>query len=66
MGKELLLTEATTKQLGSCQVRSKTEHPCIHQAVVEIHSIPFCKACAHEQEAYFAMGELTRETSRLA
>jgi hypothetical protein len=24
--------------------------------------IPFCGACAREQEAYFAIGELTRET----
>jgi hypothetical protein len=29
--------------------------------VVEIRGIPFCEPCAREQEAYFAMGELTRE-----
>ena len=44
-----------------CQVRSKTESPCPHQAVVEIRSIAFCGPCAREQEAYFAIGELTQE-----
>ena len=45
-----------------CQVRSKTQSPCLHRAVVEIRGIPFCEACAREQEAYFAIGEvLTRE-----
>jgi hypothetical protein len=43
-----------------CQVRSKTESPCLNQAVVEIRGIPFCEPCAREQEAYFAIGELTR------
>lgn len=60
-GKEFLFTEATTKQLkqlGPCQVRSKTDHPCPHQAVVEIHGIPFCERCSREQEMYFAIGEL--------
>lgn len=51
------MTEATTKTLGPCQVRSKTEHPCDHQAVVRIQGVPFCEACALEQEAYFALGE---------
>ncbi len=55
-----LLTQAT-RTPGSCQVRSKTDSPCIHQAVVEIRGIPFCEACAREQEAYFAIGELTQE-----
>jgi hypothetical protein len=58
------LTETTTK-LGMCQVRSKTERPCLHRAVVEIRGIPFCEACAREQKAYFAIGELTRETHDL-
>jgi hypothetical protein len=48
-------------QPGPCQVRSKTENPCLHRAVVEIRGIPFCEACACEQEAYFAIGELTQE-----
>jgi hypothetical protein len=45
---------------GPCQVRSRTQSPCLHQAVVEILGIPFCEACAREQEAYFAIGELTQ------
>jgi len=32
--------------------------------VVEIRGIPFCGACAHEQEVYFAIGELTQEETR--
>ncbi len=56
---------ATTK-LGPCQVRSKTEHPCPHQAVLEIWGIPFCEACAREQEAYFAIGKLTMGPQGLA
>jgi hypothetical protein len=53
------LTEVTMPVL--CQVRSKTESPCPHRAVVEIRGIAFCGACAREQEAYFAIGELTQE-----
>ena len=51
-------------QQGPCQVRSSTQSPCLHQAVVEIQSIPFCGACAREQEVYFAIGELTQEQTR--
>ncbi len=58
------MTQAMTKP-GPCQVRSKTQSPCLHQAVVEIGGIPFCEACAREQEAYFAIGELTQETQDL-
>ena len=54
----VLLIGATTK-LGPCQVRSKTQRPCPHQAVLEIWGIPFCERCAREQEAYFAIGKLT-------
>jgi hypothetical protein len=61
--KKVLLTQATTKA-GPCQVRSRTQSPCLHQAVVEIRSIPFCEACAREQEVYFAIGELTQEETR--
>ena len=57
------MTEATTK-LGQCQVRSKTGRPCPRQAVVEIWGMPFCERCAREQEAYFAIGELTQEEGR--
>ncbi len=45
---------------GECQVRSKTESPCLEPAEVEIRGISFCEACAREQEAYFVIGELTR------
>ncbi len=56
---------ATTERRGPCQVRSETDHPCPHRAVVEICGVPFCEGCAREQEAYFAMGELTRESQGL-
>jgi hypothetical protein len=58
--KEVLLSEATVA-LIRCQVRSKTEGPCPHLAAVEIQGVAFCEACAREQEAYFAIGELTQE-----
>ena len=58
------MTQATTKPVP-CQVRSKTQSPCLHRAVMEIRGIPFCEACAREQEAYFAIGELTQETQDL-
>ena len=29
--------------------------------MVEIWGMPFCECCAREQEAYFAIGELTQE-----
>ena len=47
-----------------CQVRSKTKSPCHYRAVVEVRGIPFCGACAREQEAYFAIGELTWEETQ--
>ena len=56
---------ATTDRRGPCQVRSKTDHPCPHRAAVEIRGIPFCEPCAREQEAYFAIGDLTREAQGL-
>jgi hypothetical protein len=46
---------------GPCQVRSKTESPCLRRAEVEILGVAFCGRCAREQEAYFAIGELTHE-----
>ena len=64
-GEEVLLIGATTK-LGLCQLRSKTERPCPHQAVMEIWGVPFCEACAREQEAYFAIGKLTMQPQGLA
>ena len=56
--------DAVTQQRPSCQVRSRTQSPCLHQAVVEIRGIPFCEACARQQEAYFAIGELTQEEAQ--
>ena len=53
------MSEAATK-LGSCQVRSETDNPCLRPAVVEIGGVPFCERCAHEQETYFVVGELTQ------
>lgn len=61
-GKEELLT-TRTKELGLCQVRSKTDRPCPRPAVVKMQGISFCEPCARDQEAYFAIGELT-EASR--
>ena len=51
--------EATT-ELGPCGVRSETDHPCHRPAVVNICGVPFCERCAREQEAHFAVGELTQ------
>jgi hypothetical protein len=59
------LIGAATK-LGSCQVRSKTDHPCPHRAVTEIRGVPFCERCAREQEAYFAIGNLAIQPRGLA
>jgi hypothetical protein len=42
-------------------VRSTTESRCPRSAEVEILGVAFCGPCAHEQEAYFAIGELTQE-----
>jgi hypothetical protein len=53
------LTEVTKP--GPCQVRSKTESPCPRSAEVEILGVAFCGLCARQQEAYFAIGELTHE-----
>jgi hypothetical protein len=58
------LSEAMTK-LGPCQVRRRTESPCPCAAEVEILGVAFCGPCARQQEAYFAIGELTqREEAR--
>ena len=47
--------------LVPCEIRSKTESPCHRRAVVEMRGVAFCGPCAREQEAYFAIGELTQE-----
>ena len=53
------------KELGSCQVRSGTDDPCLRPAAVKVGGIPFCESCAREQEAYFAIGELTDKPQNL-
>ncbi len=40
-------------------MRSSTDSPCPRTAEVEILGVALCGACAREQEAYFAIGELT-------
>jgi hypothetical protein len=49
---------------ATCQVRSKTDNPCPRSAEVDILGVAFCGPCAREQEAYFAIGELTHEARR--
>jgi hypothetical protein len=57
--KEGLLIKTTSEQEQRCKVRSGTDIPCLRPAVVKVKGIPFCEPCAREQEAYFAIGELT-------
>jgi hypothetical protein len=42
-------------------VRSRTDSPCPRSAEVEILGVAFCGPCGREQEAYFAIGELTQQ-----
>ncbi len=49
---------------AQCQVGNKTGNPCARRADVEILGVAFCGACAREQEAYFAIGELVDEEVR--
>jgi predicted Fe-S protein YdhL (DUF1289 family) len=49
---------------GPCQVRSRAESPCLRSAEVHILGVAFCGPCARQQEAYFAIGELTDEEER--
>jgi hypothetical protein len=49
---------------GPCQVRIYTESPCSRRAEVQILGVAFCGSCARQQEAYFAIGELTHEEVR--
>jgi hypothetical protein len=60
-----LLIKATNKQEQQCRVRSGTDNPCLRPAVVKVRGVPFCEPCAHKQEAYFAIGELTEEPEGL-
>jgi hypothetical protein len=57
------LTEAAPKP-GPCQVGINAEDPCPRRAEVEILGVAFCGPCARQQEAYFAIGELTHEDGR--
>ena len=51
-------------KLEPCQVRIYAEEPCPRRAEVEILGVAFCGPCAREQEAYFAIGQLTHEDGR--
>ena len=42
-------------------MHSATESPCPRSAEVEILGVAFCRPCARQQEAYFAIGELTQQ-----
>ena len=44
-------------------MRSETNDPCLRPAVVEVRGVAFCEPCAREQEAYFAIGEITGASS---
>ncbi len=48
-----------------CQVRSGTHASCHRPASVRIGGVHFCELCAREQEAYFAVGELTEKPRSL-
>ncbi|HSL01593.1 MAG TPA: hypothetical protein VK869_14755 [Rubrobacteraceae bacterium] len=50
----------TVESSGSCQVRSGTDLPCGRPASVRLLGVLFCEECAREQDAYFAIGELTQ------
>jgi hypothetical protein len=49
---------------AQCQVGNKTGNPCPRRAEVEILGVAFCGACAREQEAYFAIGDLMDEEAQ--
>ena len=57
---DLLIKTTSEQEEEQCKVRSGTNIPCLRTAVVKVRGIPFCKPCACEQEAYFAIGELTQ------
>ncbi|MGI8911473.1 MAG: hypothetical protein ACR2JR_13125 [Rubrobacteraceae bacterium] len=64
----MIRTKKVETELGTglCQVRSGTDQPCARPAVEEILGVPFCEHCAREQEAYFAIGELTQAQKLVA
>ena len=59
------MIKTTSEQEEQCKVRSGTNIPCLRPAVVKVRGIPFCEPCAREQEAYFAIGELTEDPRSL-
>ena len=60
-----MIRTTSQQQEQQCKVRSGTNIPCLRPAVVKIRGIPFCEPCAREQEAYFAIGELTEKPRSL-
>ena len=54
-----MIKTTSEQQEQQCKVRSGTGIPRLRPAVVKVRGIPFCEPCAREQEAYFAIGELT-------
>ena len=54
-----MIKTTSEQQEQQCRVRSGTDIPCLRPAVVKVRGIPLCEPCAREQEAYFAIGELT-------
>ena len=59
------MIKTTTSEQEQCKVRSETNTPCLRPAMVKVRGIPFCEPCAREQEAYFAIGELTEAPESL-
>ena len=55
------LSTKVTEAPEPCQVRSGTDNPCRRLASVGLGGVSFCEPCARQQEAYFAVGELTEE-----
>ncbi len=54
-----MIKATNNNQEQQCKVHSGTDNPCLRPAVVKVRGVPFCEPCAREQEAYFAIGELT-------
>ena len=58
------MIKATNEQEQQCRVRSGTDNPCLRPAAVKVRGIPFCEPSC-EQEACFAIGELTEAPESL-
>ena len=59
-----MIRATTNQEKQQCKVRSGTDEPCLRQPVVKVSGVPFCEPCAREQEAYFAIGEITEASSQ--